>query len=266
MKEGIKYITALLMIMLTSCELNKNLDIELPEGEPVTVIEAYLVDGEPYQLLLFNSNTLTEPVRINLIWNARAYIIQGDDSLKLRNITKFDPETFFMYNYLHDSLVSKDVPGYKLYIEVPDALPVTAVSRPVGDVKIEDIDYSDGNIVITTRNSDDPLNNYYLLRMYEYKTGITKDIHQLEVDMHDEPSGPVNITYPLSFVESDSVHFDLYRIDSAAYSYQRSISNALGANRDPFTTPSPFMGNLQNAWGIFTCVSRDGRTEIFNND
>ncbi|MFO7756172.1 MAG: DUF4249 family protein [Bacteroidales bacterium] len=258
MKNIIIYLFMIVMLA-GSCEMEDRLDIDLPEGDPVPVVEAYLLANESLQLLYFQSTSLQEPVRINLLWNTPVYIIRGEDSLSLRNIIKLDRESAYMYNYLHDSLVSPDASEYRLFIDSEEYGPITAVSRPAGKVDIEEVNYDGSLLEIHSRNLEQASYNYYKMRLYEFRGDSILNIHQAELDLSREGEGEVLITYPLPGIDCDSIRVDLYRIDSAAYNYHRSISNALGANRDPFTTPVPFSGNVENAWGIFTCVSRASR-------
>ena len=58
---GVIAIMICLLAMLTSsCELDDNLDMDLPERVPIPLVEAYLVEGEPLQILVYRSNTLQE--------------------------------------------------------------------------------------------------------------------------------------------------------------------------------------------------------------
>ena len=256
-----KITLALLLSLLTSsCELDHSLDIELPAGEQILMVEAYLTEGKPLQILAFNSTTLQEPVRINLLWNASVYVINGNDSVRLKNIIKFDRNSGYLYNYLNDTLVTGNVPEYKLYIEIEGRTPVRAVGSPVGDVGIEAVYYDGAMVEVKSNNLDDPSVNYYKLRISRFSGGTLQEVNQFVADMHNMPEGEITISSPLAEQVYDSLRVDLYRMDSTAFDYHRSISNALGANSDPFTPPGPFRGNIENAWGIFTCVSRDSFT------
>ncbi len=257
----ISYLLCLLVI-LSSCELDHNLDLPLPEGDPVPLVEGYLVEGEPMQMLIYRSNTLQEPVRINLLWNASVYIVSGNDSLKLKNIIRMEQSTGYLYNYLLDTLVKKNAASYDLYIEAEGLKPVSAICRPVGEVHIEKVNYQSSILEVQTRNLEDSSQNYYMLRLNIFSGGALTQVNQVLSDQHTLPEGRVTISYPTPAEIPDSLRVDLYRIDSTAYDYQRSVSNALGANRDPFTAPSPFRGNVENAWGIFTCMSRDTYTLV----
>jgi Domain of unknown function (DUF4249) len=251
-------------LFANACELSNDINVELPSGESFPLIEAYLLEGEPIQILAFKSNTLHEPVRINMLWNASVYIISGADSLKLKNLIKIDRNSDYLYNYLQDTIVSSRVDEFCLYIESDEFSPISGTCKPVGNVEIEQISLNESMILdIKSTNLDDPTNNYYQVRCHEYSAGKLSDIHQFEVDLHEKPEGAIEITYPLQIASCDSLRVDLYRLDALAYKYHRSISNALNANSDPFTTPSPFSGNLTNARGIFTYVCRDSHTFSF---
>lgn len=253
-------LTILLSLIAFSCELDHNLNMELPAGESFPMVEAYLTEGKPLQILAFKSTTLQEPVRINLNWNASVYIINGSDSVKLKNIIKFDRTTGYLYNYLNDTLVKGSVPEYELYIEIEGHSPIRAVSSPVGDVQIDAVTYDATALEVKSRNLDDPSGNYYKLRSSSFSGGSLQGVTQVIADLHNIPVGEITLYSPHVEEAFDSLRIDLYRMDKTAFDYHRSISNALGANRDPFTPPGPFSGNVENAWGIFTCVSLDSYT------
>ncbi len=266
MKPTGKIILAFMVSLLAySCELDHSLDMELPAGEPILMVEAYLTEGEPFQILAFKSTTLQEPVRINLIWNASVYIINGNDTVKLKNIMKFDRTTGYLYNYLHDKLVTENITEYELYIEIEGHSPVRAVTSPVGEVHIEDVRYNGSVLEVKSRNLDNPSSNFYKLRLSSFSGGSLQVVNQIISDMHNLPEGEITISLPLVEEVYDSLRVDLYRINSTAFDYHRSITNALSANRDPFTPPGAFRGNVENAWGIFTCVSRAGYT-LYSED
>ena len=261
-----KYLLSLLtaILLIHGCELDNSMEAGLPEGDPFPIVEAYLEEGEPFQILVSASNTLQEPVRINMVWNASVHIICENDSVKLKNLIRVDRDRNYLYNYLSDSLVSARESGFELLIESEEYPTIRASCHSVGKVEIEDIILDETMILeVLSRNLEDPSGNYYQLRCMEYSGGEIADIHQIEFDKHEESEGSIKLIYPLPANTFDSLRIDLYRIDSAAYEYHRSLSNALKANRDPFTPPTPFQGNLTNAWGLFTFVTRDSRTVLF---
>ncbi|MCF8223109.1 MAG: DUF4249 domain-containing protein [Bacteroidales bacterium] len=264
MKKGILIILIVIIpVFMPSCELDNSLEKDLPEGENIPMLEAYLVEGEKMEILFFSSTTMQEPVRINMIWNSSAYIISGVDSIKLRNLVKADYNTGFLYNYISDSIVNPGEGEYSVYIEKEGYKPVKASSRLPGEVIISGLEYDNEMLTVRTANLRDDCVNYYLLRMTGFSDGTLNAVEQALIDMHEKPEGNVSISYPFTGDGNDSTRVDLYRIDSTAYDYHRSIINALGANRDAFTTPSPFRGNVENAWGIFTCTTKDSRTIVY---
>lgn len=249
------------LVLGSACELDNTIDIELPKGEAFPIVEACLVEGESYQLFLSLSNTLQDPVRINPLWNEKVFIISGQDSMKLLNMIRVDPDNDYLYNYLLDTLVSGEAEQFTLHIESDSYGTINGSCQPVGDVKIEylELDKS-GALELGTVNLEDPAGNYYQLRCLEYDSGELSRIHQQEFDLHGLSAGPVSITNFLELSPFDSMRIDLYRIDSTAYEYYHQVSNALNANIDPFTPPTPFPGNVTNAWGIFSFATRDSRT------
>lgn len=253
----------IIALLPNACELSHNIDIELPKGESYPLIEAYLTKGESMKILLFNSNTLQESVKLDLIWNASVYIICDGDSLKLKNLIKVDESRSYVYNYILDTLVSNETTEFSLYIEKEGLRDISGECRTVGDICIENLELDSTIVELQSRNLATASSNYYQLRMHGYAEGELKNVYQMEYDFHEMNEGPILIKHPLESLAYDSLGIDLYRLDSTAYVYCRSISNAQSANKDPYSTPVSFAGNVADSWGIFTCVSRDSRMIYF---
>lgn len=256
--KRILYISLGILLLLASCELEERLDTQLPAGDPIPIVEAYLQEGAPYQILLFESNNLQEEVRINTLWNARVWVIHGSDSIRLRNIIRIGEYGFF-YNYISDSIVKPKTGNYRLLIEGAADESLQASCQALPQVQIDQASLLPDRIQLSTTNTGTAHHNYYLLRSYLYSEGNIESYYQTVYDFHLQAEGQVEISAPVQESPGDSVLLELFRLDSTAYVYHRRVGNAINANRDPFASPVPIEGNISHAWGIFTYTCRDQR-------
>ncbi|MBN2349287.1 MAG: DUF4249 family protein [Bacteroidales bacterium] len=246
----------ILLLTLFACELERDLDIPLPTGEKYYTLEAYLVHNEPYQTLLFRSNTMQGPVVFDLVWNASVKIINNTDTIRLSNIIQTDNTNNYIYNYYNDKLVDRNTAGYELSIITKTSDTLSAFSLSVPEVEIDSFRVMNNLLSVFTNNTNLPGSNYYMIRYYTYPLG--ENVHQQKVfDYSEKPEGLVQIDFPLSSDSIDSLYVNLYRINQTAFNYHISIEKAYAANHDPFTIPGPIQGNIKNGFGIFTCCSLD---------
>src|SRR6218665_732323 len=89
------------VLILTSCSLSKEVDIDLPVYGSQPVVECYLIPGERYQLLLTKSNSFFDPLSVDnpaaylesiLLKGADVRIIYNNDTIHLAEGLTFNPD------------------------------------------------------------------------------------------------------------------------------------------------------------------------------
>ena len=95
------------MLTLTSCNLSKEVDIDLPQYTSQPVVECYLIPGQRYELLLTHSNSFFDPLTVDnptaylaslLETGAMVRIIHGNDTVVLEEKVAFNSQTGFISN------------------------------------------------------------------------------------------------------------------------------------------------------------------------
>lgn len=251
-----RYLLIILLISCFGCELEKDIDISLPQGEKHLILEAYLVQNQSYKLLLYQSNTLHEPVVYDFVWNASIQIFNETDTIRLSNMIEFDNESGYLYNYISGDTVKNDADTYTLRLITRTHDTITAITKPVPEISIDTAYATNNSLVITAANSSRSDFNYYLTRGKIYRNDSIENF-QYVYDFSSLPEGPVNFETPVDMHMIDSIQLNAYRFDKAAYDYHISIEKAYSANQDPFTIPTEICGNTSNGYGIFTCCSTD---------
>jgi hypothetical protein len=97
-----KYLSLILFLsaIATSCNLSKEVDINLPEYTDQPVVECYLIPGQRYELLLTHSNSFFDPLTGSdpsayllsiLEPGAKVMIIHGNDTIHLKEQLELNP-------------------------------------------------------------------------------------------------------------------------------------------------------------------------------
>lgn len=133
------------MLTLTSCNLSKEVDIDLPQYTSQPVVECYLIPGQRYELLLTHSNSFFDPLTVDnptaylaslLETGAMVRIIHGNDTVVLEEKVAFNSQTGFISNYSNEAIVPEDFNGeFSLSITLRNGSQIAAnthIPAPVG--------------------------------------------------------------------------------------------------------------------------------------
>ena len=259
--------------LATGCNLEREVEIDLPGYSQQPVVECYLEPGQPYRLLLtrafgyFETFDIDDPSQA-LIGGATVVIRHGNSSVVLNNSLFFDPQTRRFANYVADELVPAD-PGtdFTLDIVLPDGETITASTTmlplvPIDSLVVEanpDTMYR----VLTFFTEDLSTNNYYRRMLHFGSLDSLEQDFLVEDDFFDTDLGVFGMAY--SLVPGDTSIHTLVHIDATAFHYFNTVQQSIGANLNPFGQPGLIESNLQgtaDAMGIFTGLQYERDTVI----
>lgn len=271
MKSFILLICSVLLIGLCwSCNLEKEIDIELPEYDPKTVVECYLEPGKPYQLLLTRSSsyfspfdTTTSGLLQNLLVNgAKVSIMHAGTRYDLENRLVIDQSSQKLYNYFNEELVPKDyIETFELFVELEDGSTITGSTKllpvvPLDSIKIE-FRESDTLARVLTYFTDIPNENNFYRRML-HKSSLDSAAFQ-DFTLDDRVvENTVVFGTGYEFEAGDTLFNTLFHIDRTYFDFLESVNNAVLSNGNPFGQPSPINSSLEGtarSLGIFTGLS-----------
>lgn len=271
MKSFILLIGSVLLIGLCwSCNLEKEIDIELPEYDPKTVVECYLEPGKPYQLLLTRSSsyfspfdTTTSGLLQNLLVNgAKVSIMHAGTRYDLENRLVIDQSSQKLYNYFNEELVPKDyIETFELFVELEDGSTITGSTKllpvvPLDSIKIE-FRESDTLARVLTYFTDIPNENNFYRRML-HKSSLDSAAFQ-DFTLDDRVvENTVVFGTGYEFEAGDTLFNTLFHIDRTYFDFLESVNNAVLSNGNPFGQPSPINSSLEGtarSLGIFTGLS-----------
>ena len=265
------------MLGVLACDLEQEVDIDLPEYESRVVVECYLEPGQPFSLLLsrslpyfspfpplnqeFLENILVDSARVEVFYDGRTY--------ELSNQLFFNPFTRKLFNYYSPEKVPFDtLSNFQLSITMPDGQTVLASAQILPVVKIDSLvvqfNESDTLARVLTYFTDDPdVKNYYR-RMFHRSSLDSAAVQDFSVDDRIlEGTAVFGTGY--NYAVGDTIISTLFHLSPDYYEFLESLEDAVSSNGNPFAQPSPIISNLRgtaNAMGIFTGISYDRQAII----
>jgi len=161
-----------LVVVLNGCNLEKEIDVPLPDYEEKLVVECYLEEGKPYRMALTESVSYFEGPRLPVVNDAEVTINHGASRIRLNYAVDVDTVYRKAYNYMSNSQASASKGEmYKLEVKDPKGRTVTASARFLPKVAIESVEWrfnKDDFAFLLVKFEDDPsLTNYYRFQIHK---------------------------------------------------------------------------------------------------
>ena len=224
--------------LLTACNLEKEIDLDLPEYNNQPVVECYLEPGQPFRLLLSQSNSFFAPFDTNLVNFLENISIPGADvnirydgnTIHLQEGTYIDPVNFKVFNYASDQDVPEDYSGpFTLEIVLSDGsfIEGTTTILPVIPIDSVVIQFPDtGNPrdtlarVLTYLTDPDPSTENFFRRHLHWNS-LRDSFPYQDFISSDKLSDNELVTFGtgFNFPEGDSVINTVYHISPEYFNY-----------------------------------------------
>ncbi len=265
--------------LLASCNLEQEVDIELPAYNDRPVVEFYLEPGQPFRALITRSDAYFDdlPSLENfpgglLLEGAEVEVSYGGNTVRLNNQLFFNPQTGKLYNYIAEAIVP-DQTGeeFELLITYPNGTVTTAQTTLLPKVQIDSVvveypdDLTDTLARALTYFTDPAETSNFYRRTLHLNTLDSLPEQDFIADDGIVDDNLVVFGTGFDFEEGDTLINTLYHISEEYATFLESIDAAAAANGNPFGQPSPIISNLQgnaNAIGIFTGLVYDRRFDI----
>lgn len=283
-----KYIHLLIIISAAffffSCNLEQEIDLELPTYDSQPIVECYLEPGQPFSLALSRSAAYFDPFpSINnfefletiLISGAEVTITHNGKVYELENRLYFNTFTNKFFNYYLNVPVPQDFDqDFELSITLSDGSTIQAKTRMLPAIPIDSVvvelpdpatrEEADTLYRALTYFTDPPSDRNYIRRMLH--TNSLDSIPDQDFVTDDRfVEDLVVFGSGYDFAVGDTVINTIYHIDETYFNFLQSLFIARDSNGNPFAQPSPIISDLTgtaNAIGIFTFLSFDRVTTI----
>lgn len=260
--------TILIICSLAACNLEKEIDLQLPEYQSQVAVECYLEVGEPFTLLLTKSSAYFDPfptldeslLETLLEQDATVSVTVDGKTYELENEIGFNPFTGKIYNYGSDELVPADMENdFVLNITTQSGSTISGTTRllsviPSDSIVVEFSETVDTLARLLAYYTDDETQENWYRRIWHEGT---LDTVLLDFALTDQfvDNGTLVFGTGYDFTVGDTVFSTLVHISEPYYEFLTSIAGAVDANGNPFGQPSSILSNVtgsDNPIGIFT--------------
>jgi hypothetical protein len=255
-----------LLLLLTSCDLEKAIEVELPPHEPQLVIECYLVPGKPLRATVLESVSYFDEPQPPLVPDAEVFISYNGQTIRLNYSPIIDRETGKFYTHQSDELVTGK-PGDIYSLEVKDGKGrrATGFTTLLPKVLIDSLEYrfndKEEALLLTSYQDDPNSRNFY--RYMTHDDSLYKGPERDFVTSDDLTNGKrVTLGSGYNYEKGDTLTVTLYHIEEQYYNFIRSTTDAKNANGNPFAQPSRVISTVQGGIGVFTNLAYDRQTII----
>lgn len=262
-----------------ACNLEQEIDLELPTYDSQPVVECYLEPGQPFSLLLSRSAAYFDPfpslndenfVNQLLINDADVTITHNGKEYHLENGLLLNFATNKFFNYSSPEIIPEDYEhDFELKITLTDGSIIEGRTRMLPAIPLD-------SIVVQLPEPETRTERDTLYRVLTYFTDVPNERNYIRRMLHNSSLDSIpdqDFVTDDRFVEDlvvfgsgydyavgDTIYNTLFHIDKAYFDYLQSVFIARDANGNPFAQPSPIISNLTgsaNAIGIFTFLSYD---------
>ena len=270
-----KYISLFIAgFSLVSCNLNQEIEIDLPEYTPQVVVECYVENGKQMQLLLTESSSyfdafVLDPVEYIaqiLVNDATISINVGGTDYEMENGLFLDPLSLRFNNYSSADIIDVE-PGTEMSLDITlaDGTKLSAQSTMIAPFEIDSVavEFSptqpdNARTLIFGTDTDAEIN--YFRRML-HKTS-RDSVALIDFVASDEFNNGDEILFGSNydFERGDTCINTLIHITKDYYDFYQSVQGAAFVNGNPFAQPGQFISNISgdnNPIGVFTSISVD---------
>jgi len=262
-----------LLLLVSACGLEREIDINLPEYNEKLVVECYLERGKPIQLLLTESQAFLSPAdSVPFVLDAKIRIKNQSKTYELFPVIRVDSAFGKLYNYVSLDTIPANPSGiFELEIsdtkgriitgqtKLLDVLPLKEYSWEFEDVDAEVKDDS-AKAYVVIRHGVSPSDDNYRFIINRKKGNVFSNDLDFEYKGITATNGEITVGSPYNYQNNDTLQIQLYHIERQFLDYLRSVEAAADAAGNPFAQPSPIISSVKGGLGIFTTIQYD---EVF---
>ena len=275
--KNILYTVAIIITILwtAACNLEKTVDLNLPEFESQLVVECYLEVGKPYRVLLTESvSYFGTALAANLpaVSGATVIITYNGVSDTLTEAPFLDLDNQKIFNYGSSTIVPENYDN-EFSLEVIDTsgrslIATTKLLQSIPLDSIQTIQLEDTSVTILTIHTDIPNeDNFYYRTLHRTKPISDSMKIAFVIDdafINSPATNQLVIGSPPFFKAGDTAVVTLYHVTKGFADYLETTSSSEQNNGNPFGTPGTIKSNVEG--GFFRSQSNQTICErIFKN-
>lgn len=256
----------MLLVSCLACNMQQEMEVELPPHEQDLIVECYLEPGEPMRALVTNSSSFYDKSQFSAVDSAEISISTGATSRQLHSYNHADTNYNKVFNYWHPERVEyKEGKEYQISIRVGGEVIASGKTRFLAKPTVLNSYFKpgpDSMAAAFVEIADNPEEeNYYrvvLRSSNNPKAGVNYDGIW---DDKNAKNGKLLTYTPYVFNQGwGNVALNVYHIEKPYYEFLKSVKQAKEANYNPFMQPASIRSTLDGATGVFTAVSLSSDT------
>jgi hypothetical protein len=253
------------------CNLQKDIDVELPAVPAQLVAECYLLPGEVPRLTVsetvpyLSAPTPAVPTDVTVVLtlpNGQQHTLAfrpSQDATTKKLYTHIGTQPLLARPGDTFTLDVRDTKGRHLTgtATMPAAVPLDTLEWKFND---KTGDQRKAYLLSKFRDPAAP-GDYYRLQIH--KDSISRDSERdFALDDRLNNGQPFTLGTSYRFAANDTLLVTLYHLDASYYNFLQSVDDARNANGNPFAQPAAIRSTVQGGVGVFTVLSFDRRTVI----
>lgn len=267
MKPRHSILWLLSFLFISACDLEQEIDIELPYHEPQLVVECYLTPGKNFTATVLESSGYFDAPGLPLVPDAEVFITNAKGTRITLGYKPNIKEGEQFYTHSSTSKM-KGNPGdiYKLEVVDGKGRKVTAFTTILPVVPIQEITwkFNEKNkaYLITSFQDNPAVANFY--RYMSFRESKNRSSENRDFAATDKLTNGEKTSYgsAYDYDQGDTLVVTLYNIEKQYYDFLNSTEDAKRANKNPFSQPSRVRSSVEGGIGIFTNLAFQRRKVV----
>jgi hypothetical protein len=252
-----------------ACNLEKEIDIELPAHTPQLVVECYLEPGQPYRLTLTESSSYFDAPEQPQVPEAQVIIFHQGKPDTLSYLPLVDKMQKKVFTHSSPTLVNGQ-PGDVYTLEITDqkGRRLTGTTTLLAPVRIDSLEYSFNErqkAYIEARFRDPgETEDFYFFSVHLDSINQRAEVNYQVPDRLSNGQ-PFALGTGFDFEPYDSLIVSLFHLEKQYFEFISSVDEAKNANGNPFAQPSRLRSTVQGGLGVFTNLAVDRRSLLLKD-
>jgi hypothetical protein len=249
---------------LAGCNMEKEIDLNLPDFKSEITVECYLEQGKPYRATVSESTSYFDRPEPVLVPDATVIITYNGQPDTLLFQPYFDQKVRKFYTHVSKTVANGET-GATYALEVFDTRGrrVTGTTSFLPVVAIDSLEYifnGNGKALLQINFNDyGGTEDFYRFQIYKDSLSSTKRENDSFFSDRLRNGQKIQIGTSYKFFRNDTLFINLFHLEKPYFTYLSTVNDARDANGNPFAQPSAIKSTLQGGIGVFTTLVVDHR-------